>query len=119
MYRVQHCIKVWEQDDFEKGCILNSGGMTSIDAHHIRATSVDELCQKLNEFIGNDRPDALTLDACDEPGRVDIQVMETDEGIAATDKDLSAWERGELRLWLADYSFYIVGEHLVRLSDAA
>ena len=118
MYQVQQCVKHWEEDSFEKGCLPETSRMADIAANWLRAETVAELVAKLHEFLDS-RPGAETLDACDEPGRIDVEVMETDEGRAATDADLDAWERGELRLWLACYSFYVVQTQPVSLANAA
>ena len=119
MFQVHTCLKTWEEDTFENGYIPNTGGLTEINARHIQANTVTELIQMINDFAENNDPDALTLGACAEPDRIDVQVMETEDGVSASDADLDAWQRGERRLWLACYSFYVVETKPASLMEAA
>ena len=104
-YEVNGCIKTAEIDDFEHGCQSESAQMMHIDVE-LSADTVAELVAMIHEFIGS-RPGSHILDACEEQGRIDVQVMERDCGSPASDSDLDAWQEGKLRLWLADYSFRV------------
>lgn len=104
-YEVNGALKFWEEDVYGNGCIGN-GGSTWIDIRW-RADTLAELVEKLNSFAGNDDPGAVLYDACEEEGRIDIQVLETYESNAPTEADLAAWKEGKRRLWLCDYSFKV------------
>ena len=105
-YEVKTAVKHWEEDVFAEGCQPGTGGSYSFNCR-LRADSVEELVKKINDFIGNDDLGAVELDACDEAGRIDVQMLETDDGTAPTERQIERWKAGELRLWLADYSFYV------------
>jgi len=110
-YEANGWTKFCEEDDFENGCLPKTSFMVDGRERFVGAT-IDDLLKALNEFTRNDDAEAIELDACDEPGRVDIQIMETAEGYAASKNDIVAWREGKRRLWLACYSFHV--EHVER-----
>ena len=112
-YEINGGLKHIEEDVYSEGCRMGTSSCWDIDVR-LRADSVDELIKKLNEFLGNDDPGAMELDACDEPGRIDVQMLEDDKGMQADARQIEAWKKGKLRLWLADYSFRV--EAIERLS---
>lgn len=117
-YEVNGCFKMIEKDMFKHGCDPSSTRCFKIDVR-FRADSIEEMLAKLNKFAGNSDPDCVSLDACDEDGRVDIQRLENNEGYAASEADLAGWKKGKVALWLADYSFRIeqVERRTVRLTQ--
>lgn len=105
-YEVNGWVKFLEEDVFSDGCLPETSQMTNGRDRFVGAT-VDDLIKVLNEFTGNNDADAILLDACGEPGRVDIEVMETSDGYPAAKSVIAAWREGERRLWLACYSFRV------------
>ena len=71
------------------------------------AETVPELLNKLRGFVCVDDDYEIELDACDEDGRVDIQVMEISEGYIASERDIELWKRGQLALWACTYTFMV------------
>ena len=61
------------------------------------------MAAKLAEFCGAEG-DAVTLDACEEPGRLDIQTTENDAGEMPTRTELEEWKAGKRDLWAVTYS---------------
>lgn len=112
-YEVNGWFKHSEEDSFEHGCLSNTAYAVSGKERFIGA-SIEALLQSLNEFTGNNDKDAVELDACDETGRVDIQVTETEQGHVASPNEIAAWYRGEKRLWSAYYTFHV--ERVERVS---
>lgn len=104
-YEVNGCLKMVEEDIFEHGCQPETGQSWHIDVS-FKADSIPALVQMIRDFCGA-RDGAEMLDACEEDGRIDVQVMEREDGMPASDSDLDAWQEGKLRLWLADYSFRV------------
>lgn len=105
MLEVNGCLKIWEEDVYAHGCTGN-GSSAWIDMKW-KAETLADLVEHLNAFVGNDDPSSVLYDACEEEGRLDIQVMETDDGCAASSADIEAWKQGKRRLWLCDYSFTV------------
>lgn len=105
-YETKGCLKFWEEDRYSEGCVPNSGSCCWID-YPMQADTLGELLEKINCFTSNSDEDAILLDACEEEGRVDIQVLETEESYPPSPAQLQAWKEGKLKLWLCDYSFQI------------
>lgn len=60
-------------------------------------------------FVAVDDTDSVLVNACDEPGRVDVQVMEADDGhtVTSSDHEWKEWVAGRARLWLCTYIFRV------------
>lgn len=105
MYRADGFFKMSEEDIYEEGCIPNSGSCFS--SHEIfRSHNLNSLLDTIASFVGAERKD-IELNACDEPGRVDIWMMENEMGYPATKAEIEAWKEGKTRLWDSIYSFQI------------
>jgi hypothetical protein len=118
MYEVNGWWKYAEQDHWKTGCDPDSGYSFSGD-DRIYALSISEMLQKLRGFVGVDDDYEIELDACDEDGRVDISVMETNDSYTPTPRQIEEWKRGELALWYSTYTFDVkeVTRKQVRLRD--
>ena len=118
MFEVNGWTKHAEEDTYENGCI---GKSSFSDDRFMRFTghTVNDLISALMEFTGVNDRDAVLLDACDEEGRIDIQLLETAEGYAASHSDIEKWRNGELRLWLVDYTFRVEQVERRRVALAA
>ena len=107
MYEVNGWFKYAEQDDYQEGCLPETGFTFSGDERW-SAETVPELLNKLRSFVGVDDDYEIELDACDEDGRVDISVMENESGYTVmSERGLDKWKRGELALWYATYTFMV------------
>lgn len=106
MYEVNGWFKYGEQDFYETGCDPDSHVSFSGN-ERFSADNTPDLLIKLRSFVGVDDDYEIELDACDEDGRVDIQVMETAEGYPATAWQFKEWKRGELALWACTYTFMV------------
>jgi hypothetical protein len=73
----------------------------------------------LRSFVGVDDDYEIELDACDDDGRVDISVMETNDSYTATERQIEEWKKGELTLWYSTYTFHVeeVTRKTVRLVE--
>ncbi len=106
MYMIKGFFKHAEQDDFKNGCLPNTGHSSSLDIDIIADTK-SELIEKVKSWF-DVTSDNIELNACDELGRIDIQVMENGIGDKATDTEISMWKEGCFNLWLANYSGQLV-----------
>jgi hypothetical protein len=93
-----------EEDSFEEGCIASyrSDGYS----FKIEAETPEALYTKIMAQFDVDR-DSLDINACEEAGRIDVQRTEDAEGNQASATQIEQWKRGELKLYLADYSVYV------------
>ena len=104
-YEINGWTKFAEEDNFDKGCIPDAQHNDGQD--QFCADSVQGVIDKASDFVGNDDKENILLNSCDEIGRLDIQVMEDDDGTAASKAQVESWKKGECRLWLACYTFHV------------
>lgn len=95
-----------DEDVYKNGCSAD-GFTTSLQREKIEASTLEELLDGIMTYCGCEDKKSVLLNACDELGRVDVQVYETKDGKTANSADLARWKRGERRLWLCDYSFEV------------
>ncbi len=99
-------LKMSEEDVFEKGCLPDTGSHCVCDMT-FKAATKSEIIEEIKNFFGvND--DAIELDACDEPGRVDVAMMECEDGTLPSNDELAQWKEGKRRLWYVVYTFRVV-----------
>jgi hypothetical protein len=112
MLEVKGWVKYAEEDIFSDGCIIGTGYSTSGDLS-FSAETEETLIDSLVSFVGADKS-SVELNACDEPGRVDICLLENADGFAASKRQIEAWKLGHERLW---YCTYIFQAHKVERSE--
>lgn len=100
-YQAIDLLKMAEEDIYETGC--QPGGYTFDVSMTFRGKSADDVIWKIAEFVGADN-DGILRNSCEEPGRVDFQVLETEDGNPATETDISLWKTGNKRLWAVTYT---------------
>ena len=118
MYEVNGWWKYGEQDFYETGC--DPDRYVSFSGNEQwSADNLPDLLIKLRSFVGVDDEYEIELDCCDEDGRVDISVMETNDSYTANEWDIEKWKKGELALWYSTYTFNVeeVTRKQVRLCD--
>lgn len=95
--------KIAELDTYSEGCA--GAGMHSTIAYKIVSDSLASIKQQICDFLGCDE-EALTIDACEEVGRIDAGLHENAEGYTASVSEMAAWQAGECELYYANYLFY-------------
>ncbi len=101
-YQIDGFLKMSEQDIYNDGCQPDTSNTYWID-HLIQNCSLDGLIDGIKSFTDAENDD-LSLNSCDEIGRIDAQVMETSGGIKANDRDFDLWKQGKIDLYLVTYS---------------
>lgn len=116
MLEVNGWLKLAEEDNWENGCDGSATQFSGSD--RFTAETLPELLDRLKGFSGGEDSGVL-LNSCGEEGRIDIQVYENAEGIPASQSEMDRFKKGECRVWLATYSFYVeeVSRQSVRLED--
>lgn len=74
--------------------------------HYFECQTKEEAIQHCKDVTGETNENALELNACDHPGRIDIQVQEDENGNRLTPLQWKQFEAGEIDAYLATYSFY-------------
>lgn len=115
MYIITEIRKEAQRDSFGQGCYgdILSSGISEI----IKAETLRDLIADLKNLVGCLDNNSLTLDACEEKGRIDIQFLETSESSSPSDKDLKDWKDGKCDLWAVTYTVYVYKTELVSLSN--
>jgi hypothetical protein len=106
-YKAEGWIKFTEVDNYKDGCDPNTTQHQSGN-DSFKGSTVQEVINKCMSFCGVTELDACLLDSCEEYGRLDIQTLETDDGITAYDRSIKLWKQGKLQLWACTYSFQIL-----------
>jgi len=115
-YCAQGWLKFAEEDVFRSGCQPGSELVTG-GPDGFKGETADDVIAECMRFAGTTDPKSVLLDSCDEIGRLDIQVMENEDGTPAGPYELRQWRLGRGRLWLCVYTFTVVrrAERLVTL----
>lgn len=117
-YVVRGYVAHADVDNFENGCSL-VGSKTEWSQEVFKSDTLTGLIALLcKEFKGDVKH--VESNACDELGRIDIQVNQREAFTrnAPSENTMKAWRNGEINLWLTNYSFYVVRETVeLNLSD--
>lgn len=103
-YQISGGIKHSEMDDFKEGCLPETAVSQSVD-HLMQASTIDDLITMAMRYCGCDAKENVILNSCDELGRIDIQVMEDRDGIAASPHEIDRWKENDFTLFHTTYSF--------------
>jgi hypothetical protein len=110
-----------EKDTYGGGCDPSTACATSYD-YDLGADTLDEYLVRLGEVTiwRPLTPDDYELDACDQPGRIDVAGMTTDDACPASEHDIERWKRGELDLWNTIWTVRVerVTRETVELAEA-
>ena len=104
-FEVDGFLKTSEEDIFADGCQPDTMGSFAGDTR-FTADSQAELIAKLLSFTCA-KQDGVLVNSCEEKGRIDIQVMECEDGCFACKSEIEQWKKAEKRLWLSTYSFHV------------
>lgn len=119
LFTIRGFMALSDPDTYTEGCDPYKSKAYFEPDFRLSANSLSELLAELRQqFHAQD--DALTLDACDEPGRLDIQVYQREPFVVSklSAKTIEDWQGGHRILWLTDYIFQVVVEqHDVSLTD--
>ena len=101
-YIVTGWTKYANEDNYTDGCKNDTVINCAVhDTFH--ADTLEVMVKKLMHFVGTDNKEDVLVEA----GRIDIKLMENAEGVPASKYEMKDWINGNLKLWLACYSFYV------------
>ena len=95
-------LKIAEIDDYENGCQPDTAFMVDVDVNFHGAT-LEDLLEKVTGFFGVPLSE-VAISACEEPGRLDVTLLENKDGIAASQAEIERWRKGHLTLWDVTYT---------------
>lgn len=106
VYEVRGYSKLVTEDSYEHGEIGKSSEMGD-DRMNVSAPTQEALIKKLMEVAGVNDLSAVTINAAEEQGRVDIQSLENSNLYPASENEIARWKKGEMKLWSAYYMFNV------------
>ena len=104
-YETGYGTRYTEENIYSDGCVPNSGSVDTI-RQTFKGNTLKELLKFILEYHDVDI-NQVELDACEEQGRIDISVLETDRGYKAMPEVIESWKLGYTRLWSAIYTYTI------------
>ena len=107
MFYVDYFIKNAELDNYEEGVSIRpEDGYYTDYGLKIIGDDIPELIEMIKHHF-NVNTNAITLDTCDEIGRLDIQLMENEDAEEPSEAQYEAFKRGECKLWAVTYTTYL------------
>jgi|SRR5688572_5244189 len=107
MYKIDGLLKFSEEDSFEEGCI-GPGSLSEVDILWTGSNPL-EVIQKVMDFLGVDK-EAVSLNSCDEVGRVDFSLLENGDGYQLYDfpSQVDDWKAGKIKAYDVCYTGQVV-----------
>jgi hypothetical protein len=107
-YVCTHAEKRKEVDDFEHGCDPNTSQFVWEENPDIKADSLPALVDEMKRYFDIKLDDIwLPVEGDEDVTRIGYNQLETNKGKPPTKKQVTEWQAGRLKLWLADYDFLI------------
>lgn len=109
-YQITGFMKLSQLDNWDKGCGLEY--RECYIQQSLTATTIPELIQKCLDFTrGELLPELIA------PNRLEFQAVENSEGVPASDLEMEQFRRGEIDLWLCNYSCLVDTVQAADLTD--
>lgn len=101
-YEINGLLKHAEEDDYKQGCLSGTLQSFFID-QQFSALTVNQLIEQVCDFLGCGL-EAVQVNACDEPGRIDWSMMENTDDEEPSPHQYANWKAGRVKLWYATYT---------------
>jgi len=109
MRKISYCSgKAWkftEEDSYQSGCDPHTSQSMLVDIE-FSGESTKNVLDQIKDYYSVDDGELL-LNSCDELGRVDVQVLETEDSNKASKNDIVLWKGGKKKLWNSIYTYHI------------
>jgi len=110
-YRATYLMVDAEEDKYENGCEPETSVCKVSQRVYTEADTLKGLIENLaHEWGLNDNPSEgwiLMRDENTDKVRIIYQQIENADGMAMSDTEKKRWKKGEIKMWLADYSFTV------------
>ena len=101
-YQIKGFLKFVELDNYKDGCDPDSSSSSFVSLS-FEAETVEALIKQAAEFF-NVTKDGIDRNACDEPGRVDFCLTETEDTSVPSRQEIKDWKNGKTDLYYCVYS---------------
>lgn len=112
-YKAIRGSKMAEKERYGKGCVPDTMQQMSYDVD-FKADTIPELVEEIKDWFNVDI-EAIVL--VENTPTIEVYQLENDRGQAITWREREEWENGEIDVWNCIYSFHIVKQTEVDLSD--
>jgi len=122
-YRATYLMADTEEDIYSEGCQPGTGVCKLSQKVNREADTLNGLIEKLAQEWGfNENPREgwiMMRDDDRDTVRIIYQHHENADGMTMTDTEREQWKKGEIKMWLADYSFTVekVPAETLRIED--
>jgi hypothetical protein len=106
MYKIKGMTVYSDEDKYWSGCIPGTGWDYYDKDIHFEGETADEIVKKVADYFQQKVSD-LSLDACDEKGRIDVGCLTNENVIQATKHELAQWKKGNIKLYRTVCIFYV------------
>lgn len=107
-YACTYIEKTAEEDSYEGGLIEGTHVCTMSQSENIVAPTLDKLIHRIANAFGLDIDDVFIPGEDDEPVTyIGFNRMEDVDGNGASERQMEGFKKGEVKLYLADYTFAI------------
>lgn len=103
-FEVRGWIKFGEVDNYQEGCDPATGFHHS-GTDYFKANTIQEVIEKCQNFVSSDSKEDLILDSCEDIGRLDISLLENEDGYKASKQEIKQWKQRKVTLYNVIYTF--------------
>jgi len=105
-YRVNGLRYFSEEDSYLEGCLPETGRVADYNIEFTGDSPEEVKSSIMDHFLVDN--DAIDIDSCgDDPSRIDIARMEDESGLLASEEELEAFKKGEMKLYYAVYTGFL------------
>lgn len=105
-FEVRGWIKFGEVDNYKEGCDYKTG-FHHHGTDYFKGNTIQEIIEECQNFVSSDNVNDLMLDSCDDIGRLDISLLENEEGYKASKREIELWKENKVTLYNVIYTFQI------------
>ena len=96
-FEVRGWIKFGEVDNYKEGCDYKTG-FHHHGTDYFKGNTIQEIIEECQNFVSSDNVNDLMLDSCDDIGRLDISLLENEEGYKASKREIELVQRENVSL---------------------
>ena len=119
-YVCSYVEKEAQEDDYQEGLVSETSVLTVSESQDIEAPTLGELIQKLGKYYCLDIDTVyFPADADTHTDRFCYNRMEDAEGDTPSEEMEEQWKQGQVKLYLAEFTFFIEKREMVAVKEFA
>lgn len=101
-YNINFYEKFSEEDVYSEGCKADTGRCYGLKIS-FEGDNLTSLMCDVCTYFGVEMSD-LVLNSCEDEGRIDVMILENDDGYPPSELERREWVQGRCRLWHSVYT---------------